>query len=302
MVSGAAMPRKTIRLASAIPVILHWTYLSMLAAGDRYHAQEEEWRRERERKLTAELGWLSVAGLFWLKEGANTAGSAPGLDIVLPSGPQRLGVFHLDAGRTRFAAEPGVRVLHQGRETGDVALRTDREGPPDRIAFDRLTLHVIHRGSRFGLRLTDSNSRFRRQFAGLRWFPVDPRYRVTARFYPAPKRIPVPDILGGIERQESPGYVEFQLEGRALRLEPVWSEKRLFFVLKDQTAGAETYPAGRFLYTDPPRDGRVLLDFNRTENPPCAFTPYATCPLPPRQNHLPIPIRAGERKYPQSAH
>lgn len=273
----------------------------MTLQAEIYAAQIEEWRRERERKLTADQGWLTVAGLFWLKEGPNTVGSDPGVDLVLPSGtaPRRVGMFGLHDGKTRFQASPGVTVLHEGKEVTVTDLLPDTQGPPDRIAIRGLTLHVIQRGARYAIRLTDNNSPYRRDFKGLRWFPPDPAWRVAARFVPYDphKKIRMPNILGDTDEELSPGYAEFELQGERLRLEPVTSGGRLFFVLKDQTSGNETYPAGRFLYADPPQDGQVILDFNKAENPPCAFTPFATCPLPPRQNHLPVAIRAGELNY-----
>jgi len=155
---------------------------------------------------------------------------------------------------------------------------------------------------RYGVRLRDRNSAMRREFKGLRWHPVDPAYRVVAQFvaYPEPKTIPVPNILGDTPEMTSPGYVEFTLAGQALRLEPVFDgadAHELFFIFGDQTNGLETYPSGRFLYAALPESGQVVLDFNKAENPPCAFTPFATCPLPPKQNRLPVRVEAGELSY-----
>jgi uncharacterized protein (DUF1684 family) len=160
------------------------------------------------------------------------------------------------------------------------------------------TFTVIERSGRYAVRLKDNESKLRSSFAGMRWFPARESYRVNARFvsYPQPKTLAIPNILGSSYPYPSPGYVVFQIDGTEFRLEPVIEEgdKELFFIFRDRTAGKETYGAGRFLYTDLPRDGKVELDFNKAENPPCAFTPYATCPLPPRQNVLPVRIEAGE--------
>jgi uncharacterized protein (DUF1684 family) len=157
---------------------------------------------------------------------------------------------------------------------------------------------VIKRGERVRLRITDSESPARRGFAGLRWFPVDEAYRVRGRFLPAsrPRTIPIPNVLGQVEPMPSPGEVVFTLGGREHHLVPVRErgETQLFFIFHDETAGRETYPSGRFLYADPPQDGTVVLDFNRAYSPPCAFTNFATCPLPPPQNRLPLRIEAGE--------
>jgi hypothetical protein len=263
-------------------------------------ADIEQWRRERERKLTEDKGWLTVAGLFWLKEGTNTIGSSDGADVQLPEGyAWYLGAFELYNGKTRFVGSHGVNVMHGAESVSRVYLKADTDGGADRIAIGDLTMHVIHRGQRYGIRLTDKNSEYRRNFKGLHWYPADEKWRVGARFVPydPPKKIPMLSMLGDTEMETSPGYVEFRLLGQDLKLEPVWSGKRLFFVLRDLTTGKTTYSAGRFLYADPPKDGVVVLDFNKTENPPCAFTPHATCPLPPKQNHLPVAIQAGELNY-----
>jgi uncharacterized protein len=166
------------------------------------------------------------------------------------------------------------------------------------VTLGSLSLLVIRRGDRYGIRLKDRNSRLRKEFTGLRYFPVNESYRVSARFVADARKIPIPNILGQTEDTPSPGYVEFDLEGRKLRLTPVEeSPNELFFIFRDLTSGRETYGSGRFLDAPVPKDGRVELDFNKAYNPPCAFTPYATCPLPPKQNRLPVPIAAGELKY-----
>jgi uncharacterized protein len=240
-----------------------------LWAGD-YMAAVAQWRREREIKLKAEGGWLTVTGLFWLKEGLNHVDAAPG-------------VFEKHGARTIYRAADG--------KTTEM-----KEGA--KITHGSKTYTVIERAGSYAVRLKDNNSKLRSEFKGLRWFPVRESYRITAQFvsYPQPKTLAIPNILGSNYPMPSPGYAEFRLEGRRFRLEPVVEEgeKELFFIFRDQTAGKETYGAGRFLYAPMPKDGKVELDFNKAENPPCAFTPYATCPLPPRQNMLPVRIEAGE--------
>jgi uncharacterized protein len=160
-------------------------------------------------------------------------------------------------------------------------------------------MFVIQRGKRFGIRLRDRNSEMRKNFTEIKYFPISEAYRVKARFVPSnpPKMISVPNILGETSDEPSPGYAEFTLRGHACRLTPVTEGDQLFFIFKDLTSGKETYPPGRFLYTDMPKNGEVVLDFNKAYNPPCAFTPYATCPLPPAENRLPIRIEAGELRY-----
>jgi uncharacterized protein len=241
-----------------------------------YELQVAEWRRAREAALKADGGWLSVAGLFWLHEGLNR----------VPEDAPQSGVFD----------------LHQGKVTADIDGHT-REIKPDSVDMvkaGRLSLFVIKRGDRYGIRIKDPESQYRRDFHGIAYFPANERYRVIAKFISAPKTIPILNVLGQTEQSECPGYAVFRLNGQEFRLYPILEEpgaKELFYIFRDQTTGKETYPAGRFLYSDLPENGRVTLDFNKAYNPPCAFTPYATCPLPPKENHLAVRIDAGEKTY-----
>lgn len=250
-----------------------------------YVASIEKWRGEREAALKADGGWLTVAGLFWLKEGNNTFDMNP-----------QVGVFEFHAGKTVLHVAPGHAVAVNGKQVTSAELRPDK----DIVTTGPLTMFVIKRGDRYGIRLKDRNAEARRNFKGLHWYPVNEAYRVTARFVPynPPKQIPVPNVLGQVENMPSPGYVAFQLNGKEYRLDPVAEGgTELFFIFRDPTSAKETYPSGRFLYAKPPNDGKVALDFNQAVNPPCAFTPYATCPLPPPQNVLAVRIEAGEKRY-----
>jgi uncharacterized protein (DUF1684 family) len=264
-----------------------------------YRASIEAWRAEREAKLRADDGWLVLAGLYWLKPGENRFGSSPDNEIVLPaSAPAHAGTFNHAAGKTTVTVAPGVRASVGGEEVVSRELRLGRE--PDVLVLGPLSMLVIRRGERYAIRARDKESENRKRFKGLEWYPVDPRYRVVARFVPygAERRIPIANILGGVSQLRSPGSVVFELDGQQLRLEPVYETddaKELFFIFKDKTAPRETYGAGRFVYSELPEDGRVVLDFNKAYSPPCAYTPYATCPLPPKQNELPVRIAAGER-------
>ena len=275
--------------------------LAAIAAGETsYEASMQNWRAKREASLKSDSGWLTVAGLFWLKEGTNTAGSDPSSDILLPRGPIRAAVFEYHGGKATFHAAPGVSILLNGKPApGATELKSDANGTPDELKLDNLTFFVIHRGNRDGIRLKDTESKMRKEFTGLHWFPVKGTYRVTAKFVPyqPPKMIAVPNILGETEKEPSPGFAEFKLEGRSYRLDPVTEDNQLFFIFRDETTGKETYPSGRFLYSELPKDGKVILDFNQAYNPPCAFTPYATCPLPPKENRLAVRIEAGELNY-----
>jgi uncharacterized protein len=274
-------------------------------ADTAYTKEIETWRARREERLRADGGWLTVVGLNWLKEGPNTLGAQQGSDIPLPSpAAARVGVIELAKGKVSVRVEPGVRVTAGGAPVTAMDLRPDtaKDGP-DVLVLGPLSLHVIERGGRYAIRLKDNESARRRQFTGLKWFPVREQYRVQGRFqpHPASKRILIPNVLGTEEEMVSPGYVVFQLNGVEHRLEPVLEEpeaKELFFIFRDRTAGKDTYPAGRFLYAPLPKDGTVTLDFNKAYSPPCAFTAFATCPLPPKQNRMQTRVEAGEKRPP----
>ena len=288
------MPAARILLAALTLLFLH-------AGPQGYRAEIEQWRRHHQAALQAEDGWLTVVGLFWGKEGRNTVGADPTNDIVLPKGsaPAQVGVFEFHDAKTTFQAASGVKVTVNGQLLASAPLKPDTSGAADLLRIRDLTMFVIERGGRYAIRLKDKNSSARRDFHGLDYFPVNERYRVRAKFVPywPPKKISIPNILGRTEEDTSPGYVVFTLDGREFRLVPVNSGDMLFFIFKDLTAGKETYPAGRFLYTLLPEKGEVELDFNKAVNPPCAFTAYATCPLPPKENILSVRIAAGEKRF-----
>lgn len=267
-----------------------------------YKAEIAKYRRTRIAELTAPNGWLAVQGLFWLHEGANRAGSDPASEIRLPSrAPKRIGVFTLTDGTVTFSAERGSVVTSAARPVETLTL-DPRQGEKSAVTAAGLTLFAIRRGDKIGLRMLDPESDARRAFHGLQYFPLDPKYRVKARFvaYEKPRQVPVPNVLGQIVPMESPGRVEFTLGGKPYSLEPVYETSKhedLFFIFKDLTSRAETYGAGRFLHTPLPLNGIVDLDFNRAYNPPCAFTDFATCPLPVKENQLQVRIPAGELRW-----
>jgi uncharacterized protein (DUF1684 family) len=277
------------------------TLFHLQAGSQDYRAEIQQWRRYRLAALQADDGWLTVVGLFWLKEGRNTVGAGPANDIVLPKGsaPGLVGDFEFQSGKTTFRAANGVEITVNAKPASTATLKPDTSGAPDMLRIRDLTMYVIERGGRYAIRLKDKNSEARRNFHGLDYFPVNEHYRVRAKFVPykPPRKMSIPNILDGTEEDISPGYVVFKLDGREFRLVPVNSGDMLFFIFKDQTAGRETYPAGRFLYTRLPEKGEVELDFNKAYNPPCAFTDFATCPLPPQENILPVRIEAGEKRY-----
>lgn len=261
------------------------------------------WREQRERELVGPDGWLAVAGLFMLEPGPNTAGCDPANRIVLPAdaAPPQAATFVYEDGTVTVEAHAGGITLNGAPLSGRQPLREasrSPQRPADRVGIGRLVLHLHRSGDRLALRLRDPESPIRTGFRGLRWFDIDPRWRVTGRFVPydEPRPVVIQNILGDLEHYTSPGEVEFALDGRRLRLVPLTSGARLWFIFSDATGGRDTYPI-RFLYADPPRDGRVVLDFNRAYSPPCAYNPYTTCPLPPPANRLPVAIAAGERIY-----
>ncbi|MGD0777920.1 MAG: DUF1684 domain-containing protein [Candidatus Solibacter sp.] len=257
-----------------------------LFAATAYQTEIAQWRRQREESLQRDGGWLSVAGLFWLHEGANTFGKDPGNEIVLPDGEAKAGVFELLNGKVTVRMDGATRELWP--DSLDVAK------------VGRLSLFVIKRSDKYGIRLKDPQSQYRREFHGIETYPAQEEYKLTARWVAEPRKIPILNVLGQTEPMDSPGYAVFNLHGHEYRLRPYLETadaKELFYVFRDLTSAKETYGAGRFLYSAMPAEGRVVLDFNKAYNPPCAFTPYATCPLPPPENRLAVRIEAGEKKY-----
>jgi uncharacterized protein (DUF1684 family) len=270
------------------------------AASATYRAEIERWREEREARLRAEYGWLSVAGLFWLDEGKNPFGSDPEGAVVLPPPvPAKAGVFNRSGEHVSVRAEPGVKINLEGHPMSDPLVMA-ADGAP--LELDRLRLQLIRRGSRLGIRVRDPESRTRREFKGLTWFPTDPAYRIEARFYAydPPRTRKIENVLGHSTEEASPGYALFDLRGETVRLHAIYEDgdtSRLFFIFKDKTAPTLTYGGGRTLYADLPEKERVIVDFNKAYNPPCAFSDYTTCPLPPKENRLSVEVKAGEKKY-----
>jgi uncharacterized protein (DUF1684 family) len=264
-----------------------------------YFRSIEEWRASLDASIRKEDGWLALAGLFWLHEGDNTFGSAHTNDIVLPDvSPPRLGSYFLDGGQVSLRARHGEGLLLDGQAATDSVLAPDISGDPTRISSGPLTMIVIRRGERLGIRLWDNGRSERQTFARRSWYPTDLAWRVKASFeaHDPPMTLAIPNVLGDWSNEVSAGSITFEREGRPHRLEAVQTEAgELWLIFADRTNDVETYPSGRFLICPLPEHGRVTVDFNRAYNPPCAFTEYATCPLPPRQNVLHIRVEAGER-------
>lgn len=244
------------------------------------------WRERREARLREPEGWLALTGLHWLSEGENRVEGLPG-------------VFALRGGRVTLRAEPGDGYLLGGAPVAQRTLASDAAGSPDRLRLSTRVVLVIQRGDAFALRVWDAASPALRAFHGIDTFPYQPRWRIEARWeaYPTPREVEQPSAAGPPQKALAPGKALFTVGGREVSLEPTLEVGALMFLFRDATAPAETYAAGRFLSAKLPSGGKVVLDFNRAYNPPCAFSPYATCPLPDRQNVLPVRIEAGERKY-----
>jgi uncharacterized protein (DUF1684 family) len=272
------------------------------SAQDAYRTSVDAWHAERIGRLAAEDGWLSLIGRDWLQPGENTLGSAPGSTVLLPdrAAPAKAGLFILEGTTVRFKPLTGSGLLLNGQPASEALLKSDAEGKPDVLQAGRVKFYVIRRGDRFGIRIKDAEAPTRKAFRGVPRFPVDPAWRVEAEFIPyaTPQTRAIPTVLGTSEPMTAPGLLKFKVGGQELTLEPMVEDPEhpeLFLIFKDATSAKGTYPAGRFLYADMPKDGKVVLDFNRAINPPCAFTIYATCPLPPRQNQLDVAIKAGEK-------
>ncbi|HZJ56521.1 MAG TPA: DUF1684 domain-containing protein [Myxococcaceae bacterium] len=277
--------------------------LSAAPASEDVVAATRAWEERRLKRLQAEDGWLTLVGLGWLQEGANSAGSDGKAAVVFPGGaPKNVGTFTRSGAKVTFEPTAGVTVTRDGKPFVRGPVQTDEEGraKPDILQVNGLRFQLIVRGDRIGVRIKDPEARARKEFKGIPMYPVAERWRIVARWEPAnpPVEIAVPNVLGEVERSPSPGTAVFTFDGKEYRLTPVLEvgSPDLFFVFADETNRTETYGAGRFLYADPAKDGTVILDFNRAYNPPCAFSAFATCPLPPKQNRLALRVEAGEKR------
>ncbi len=259
------------------------------------------WQIKRTASLKADDGWLNLAGLYWLKEGENRVGSAESNSVRFPEGKAdaQLGTFTLKDGTLQFIAEKGQQITLKGSDSIVESITIYPSDSTIVLTHNRLEWFPIKRGNQFGIRLRDLDSELAKSFEGTENYKVDPKWRVRARFEPSPsKTISIVNVLDQISEENSPGTLHFSLEGKEYRLEALEGGTRLFIVFGDLTNGEQTYGSGRFLYADAPdKDGYTWLDFNKAYNPPCAFTPYSTCPLPPRQNILPVAILAGEKSF-----
>jgi uncharacterized protein (DUF1684 family) len=256
------------------------------------------WRAGQERSLRGERSWLSLVALEWIRGEETRLGSDPQCDIVLPDRtvPALVGVLRLEGERIVLQLDGGVEARIRGRPITHQVVRPDSASDPDVIDVGRLSLMVIARGGRWGLRIWDRESPRRRTFPGRDWFPICQEALVSAVAVSASgETFEVVNTLGGVERIQVPAWIQFEMNGVACSWAPFsLDDEGLFLAFADRTNGASTYPGGRFLRAAPPVSGRLTLDFNRATNPPCAFTAFATCPLPPSGNRLPMEMAAGE--------
>ena len=276
------------------------------ATPDAYQQQIQQWRAGRVEQLTAPTGWLSLIGLEWLKEGDNRVGTAADNDIVLQAGPAHLGMvtlgkdgsLHIKLGRNSGATIDGKAIaesilIDDAHVTGDAV--------PTTVSFGNANFYVIDRDGRKALRVKDSDAETRKHFLGLDYFPIDPSWHIVADWVPfnPAHKMEIGSVIGTIDKVDVPGKAVFERDGHTYELMPYQEEPGgdLFFVIADRTSGKETYGAARFMDVPLPKDGKVILDFNLAYNPPCAFTPYATCPLAPPENRLDLRVTAGEEKY-----
>ena len=314
--------RRTLALSALLlvlaPVIIAFAASKAPAADAAWQKSVLAWRADYEKDLRAPTGWLTLVGLEWLKPGDNAFGAAQDNAIKLkPPAAPHMGTVRL-TGTEAKAPEKLELLAPAGGFPKDLkvdghapanpqTLEPDTSGHPSKLTLASLTITVIHRGEQYALRIKDSQSPVRTRFPGLKWYAPDPAYRVRARWVPydPPKKVMVPTVLGTEVPNDVPGAAEFTLDGQTLRLEPMVdspTDKDLFFVLRDTTSTSTTYGAGRFLDADAPKDGlskpgEIWLDFNEAHNPPCAYTRYATCPLPTPQNRLKVAVPAGEKRF-----
>jgi uncharacterized protein (DUF1684 family) len=297
------MQKKSFRLLAIFLLLPSLSNCFLAQEAGQWKQEERTWRTQRASSLLAPDGWFSLVGLDWLQPGETTVGAAPDNRIRLKgdSAPH-VGIPNFDGKQVRLLAPAGgfpSRLTVGGLPAKAGALSEDA---PLRIGT--FTLVAIQRGDRFALRIKDSQAQTRLGFHGLRWYPAEERYRVLAKWIPytPPHDVEIPTVLGTKVQDKVPGVAEFTVDSQVVRLEPIVEEKELFFILRDTTSRTDTYGAGRFLYAALPshglnQPGELWLDFNRLQNPPCAYTPYATCPLPPAQNRLSVAIPAGEKRY-----
>jgi hypothetical protein len=277
-----------------------------------YRTEIEKWKERRLAGLTRDDGWLTLCGFFWLKEGQNRFGSDSSNQIIFPAGiaPKVAGSLWFEKSIVRVMARKGVEITSNGQPVTSMVLLSDEDGlkDPTILNIGPLSFYLIKRGGQLAVRVKDKENPARLNFKGLEYFPVDPKWRFEATFEPynPPKTLQIATMINTVESDSCPGALAFEFDGRTYRLDVIieqGTENKLFIMFKDSTNSKETYALGRQLYAEmPDANSKVIVDFNKAYNWPCVFTEYATCPIPPKQNHLPFRVEAGEKMYAGGQH
>ena len=264
-----------------------------------YIQSVEQWQQDRLEGLKSKSGWLNLAGIYWLQEGSQTIGSDPSNDIVFPErAPAFLGVLTLEGEEVHLQVQEGVELFYEGEAVQELNLRYETSGKPSYLTHGDFAWYIMKRHTSLAVRLRDYRNPAIEALDHIPSYPIDPDYLVEAQLEPFPEartmtvNTPFQDYT---QEYQCPGELHFELQGQKLSLLPFESGDSYFIILSDETTALETYGGGRFMYATPDSTGRILLDFNKAYNPPCAVTPFAACPMPPRENHLPIRIEAGEK-------
>lgn len=273
-----------------------------IKSSPEYLEEIKKWDQRRIERLKAPDGWLNLIGRSWLKQGVNKFGSAKDNDVIIESDkvPAHMGEFILKDSIVIMKVYDRVQVFLNGNPVKEITMIDDQKKDMTVFEYGSIRWNLIIRGDKYGIRFRDLESPLVKNFKGIERFPVNEDWKLTANYeaYNPPKKIFVPNVLGQIEEELSPGAVVFEKDGKTFRIDAIIEGDKLFLIIADETSGIETYGGGRFMYVDKPDStGKIILDFNKAYNPPCVFTKYATCPLPPEQNYLKLKITAGEKNY-----
>jgi len=269
---------------------------------DAFYKEVEEWHQRRINALTSETGWLTLAGLFWLEQGDNTFGSASDNDLIFPEDmPKYMGSFNLQDSIVTLTVNENISILNDSLSVTKMKLINDHHEDRTDLSYGSYSWYILKRQDKYGIRLKNSAHQRLKNFTGIDRFPVDIKWRVKAHLekYDPPKNIKVANVLGQVSEMSSPGKLHFKFDGKEYTIDPFSSSPgRYWIIFGDKTNEIETYGAGRYLYIDAvDENGETYIDFNQSYNPPCAFTPYSTCTLPPRQNILDLRVTAGEKSW-----
>jgi uncharacterized protein (DUF1684 family) len=284
-----------------LSIVLLAGFAAAPAAQLSHEEEIRDWRERRHERLSSDDGWMTLVGLEWLQEGENRIGSSPASTIPIAGGPEDWGTLYVQGDELRFLPFSGKGITVDGKEVSEVMLVADSQGEPTVVQSGDLSFYVIFRAS-YALRIKHTKAQALLDFTGVPSYQFQPDWKYEARFIPAPdgETIEIGNVLGQLSPSSVYGHVEFERGGVSYRLLALGDEdsESLWFLFADRTSGRETYGAGRFLYSDGmPENGRLVVDFNKAYNPPCAFNDYSTCPLPPQQNRLNLEVTAGEKDY-----